>query len=373
MKQKTNSIVLVIVLIIIVAAIAYFESTANRPTANVGNADIKVENITSSSGYPTAADLARIDEKAKKYERAKEIVDPTGFINTGNKSINISEYVGKKVILIDFWTYSCINCQRTTPYLNAWYQKYKGDGLLIIGVHSPEFEFEKGYNNVLAAVKREGIMYPVVLDNNYGTWAAYNNHYWPAKYLIDIDGFIVYKQFGEGSYAETEQEIQQALAERAQVLGINQSMNMSISKPSDVVNVDFSKVKSPETYFGSARNTYLGNGIQGSSGTQTFSLPPVVERNKLYLQGTWDIQDQYAENQGYATIIYRYDAKNVYMVASAQPPVMINVSVDKLPLVELTISDNKLYTLVQGKDYGEHVLRITIPKKGLDAYTFTFG
>ncbi len=377
MKKRTNAITLVIVLVLIVAAIAYFESTTNKPQGNAGNSDIIIENVSSShgnsGGYPTAQDLARIEEKSKKYERAKELVSPDGYINTDDKNITISEYIGKKVILVDFWTYSCINCQRTTPYLNSWYSNYKDDGLLIIGVHTPEFEFEKDYDNVLAAVKREGIMYPVVLDNEYRTWTAYNNRYWPRKYLIDIDGFIVYDHIGEGAYDETEQKIQEALAERAQVLGIKEDMNMSISSPSDVVNVDFSKVNSPETYFGSAKNTLFANGMQGKTGTQTLKFPPVIEKNKLYLQGTWDIQDQYAENMGYASIVYRYDAKNVYFVASAISPVMINISVDKLPEMSITVSDNMLYTVVPGNDYREHTLEIDIPQKGLMAYTFTFG
>ena len=146
----------------------------------------------------------RQQEKSKRYSVAKEITTPDGFINTDGKPVTIGEFVGKKVVLLDIWTYSCINCQRTTPYLNAWYEKYKDDGLVIIGLHTPEFEFEKVYQNVLDATNRLGIKYPVVLDNDYSTWNAYQNRFWPRKYLIDIDGFVVYDHIGEGAYEETE-------------------------------------------------------------------------------------------------------------------------------------------------------------------------
>ena len=152
---------------------------------------------------------SRIGNKEARYDKAKEISSPDGFINTA--PITISELIGEKVILIDFWTYSCINCQRTLPYLNAWYEKYKDSGLAIVGIHTPEFGFEKEYDNVLAAAKKFGVTYPVVLDNDYATWRAYSNRYWPRKYLIDIDGYIVYDHSGEGAYDQTERKIQELL------------------------------------------------------------------------------------------------------------------------------------------------------------------
>src|SRR3989344_7615215 len=135
-------------------------------------------------------------------EKYKEIVNPSGFVNTDG--ITVGSQVGKKVVLVDFMTYSCINCQRTFPYLNAWYKKYKDQGLEIIGIHTPEFAFEKDIENVREAMKRFGIMHPVVLDNDYATWRAYGNRFWPRKYLIDIHGDIVYDHIGEGAYEETE-------------------------------------------------------------------------------------------------------------------------------------------------------------------------
>lgn len=144
---------------------------------------------------------------------APDISTPDGFINTDGKPITISELKGKKVVLVSFWTFSCINCKRTLPYLNDWYSKYKNQGLEIISIHTPEFAFERVQKNVEDAVKVENIKYPVVLDNDYSTWNSYGNQYWPRKYLVNKDGYIVYDHAGEGAYEETEQQIKKALKE----------------------------------------------------------------------------------------------------------------------------------------------------------------
>ncbi len=159
----------------------------------------------------------RIARKEAEFQRAEEIVAPTGFINTDGVSIN--EARGEKVVLLDFWTYACYNCQNTQPYLNAWHEEYADDGLLVIGVHTPEFAFERDQANVERAVQEAGIEYPVVLDNSYATWNAYDQRYWPAMYLIDADGFIRYKHFGEGAYEQTEAKIRELLAEKDRTLG----------------------------------------------------------------------------------------------------------------------------------------------------------
>ena len=153
----------------------------------------------------------------KKYI---EIVNPSGFVNTNNAPITIGQFVGKKVILLNIMTYSCSNCQATFPYVNKWYEQYKDEGLSVIGLHTPEFAFEKDIKNVEEAMLRFGITYPVVMDNEYATWNAYNNRFWPRKYLFDIHGNIVYDHIGEGAYEETEVEILKALVERKNFLKI---------------------------------------------------------------------------------------------------------------------------------------------------------
>ena len=320
-------------------------------------------------------------EKASLYPLAKELANPSGFINTG--PFTIQSLVGKDVILVDFWTYSCINCERTIPYLNLWYQEYHADGLQIIGVHTPEFQFEHDIGNVQTAVTKFGIRYPVVLDNTYATWDSYGNQYWPEDYLVDIDGFIAYHHIGEGDYNETESEIQHLLTERAKALNLSLSIPNTTSIPTSVIPVNFSAIGSSETYFGSARNQYLANGEVGVPGVQTMSLPSSVLVSNLYLSGTWDFSDQYAENTGNASIVYPYNARNVYFVASADQPTDVRVLLDGKPITAnagsdvrngtVTIQADQLYTLVEGDSYGTHVLELDVSAPGLRAYTFTFG
>lgn len=313
-------------------------------------------------------------EKSKMFVVAPDISTPDGFINTNNLPINVSEFKGKKVVLVDIWTYSCINCQRTLPYLNEWYKKYEDDGLVIIGLHTPEFSFEKIQKNVEKAVEDFQVKYPVVLDNDFSTWRAYKNQYWPAKYLIDIDGYIVYRHFGEGLYEETETAIQKALRERASRL--NTEINMpppNTTKPKDMVLVDPSGVKSPEVYFGSARNQLLSNGVGGVSGEQIFSLPTIGSLNKLYLGGTWNLTPEYAENKSGAEILFNYEAKNLYMAAGSDKEIIAEIYRDEVLIRTITIKEERLYTLIEGSDYGRHTLRIKIPKPGLRVFTFTFG
>ncbi|PJE76153.1 thiol-disulfide isomerase [Candidatus Uhrbacteria bacterium CG10_big_fil_rev_8_21_14_0_10_48_11] len=362
-------IILIVVLVAIVGAIAFLNGQKpEQPMAK----DDAVSVVTETKS-----------EKANRYKPAKELVDPASFINTD--SFQIKDLIGKQVILVDFWTYSCINCQRTLPYVNAWYDSYHDKGLTIIGVHTPEFEFEKEYDNVLAAVKKYDIHYPVVLDNNYGTWRAYGNQYWPRKYLIDIDGYIVYDHIGEGGYDETEKETQKLLAERASRLG-EQTPTVGMAEPVNAPQVDFSKVGSPETYFGAARNTYLGNGNAGVAGTQTFTPPVTTEVNKLYLGGSWDLNKEYAKSISQsATVRYRYHAKDVYFVAAAIAPVEIEVYQDGVLVGDanaggdvtkgiIAVKENQLYHLVHNANgYGEHTLELRVKNSGLEAFTFTFG
>ncbi len=217
-------VLLMLTLLLIVSAIAFVELRLNRagqgdaqeaqsvpPAEATSEPTPAAESEAAAGGTERESADERVARKEAEFTRAKEISGPTGFINMDGVSI------GEKVVLLEFWTYSCINCQNVQPYLNEWHEAYEGDGLLIIGVHRPEFEFEKDPASVERAVGEAGIEYPVVLDNNSATWDAYNNHYWPARYLIDADGFIRYQHFGEGAYEENEQEIQELLSERDEV------------------------------------------------------------------------------------------------------------------------------------------------------------
>ncbi len=372
-EDPTKKVLLALVLLIIVGAIGYLDS-------------LRADRVPASDAAPGEA-IAREDaaRKALRYTPAQEFRAPGRFLNS--QPFTLQSFIGKKVILLDFWTYSCINCQRTTPYLNAWWQKYKDSGLVIIGMHTPEFAFEREYENVLAAVRKFRIQYPVVQDNDFGTWNAYQNRYWPRKYLIDIDGFVVYDHIGEGGYEETEQKIQELLVERADALKENLDVPTGAVSPGDMVTMEGSKIGSPETYFGADRNTFLANGEQQQVGVQPLTLPERIEPNKLYLEGNWGFREEFAHvTKAPAKIVYKYSAKSVYFVASAERAITIQLLIDGKPISPdfmggdvasdgtVTVKEDRLYKLVENKaGYGEHTLEIIIPRAGLRAFTFTFG
>jgi len=229
-------LLLALTLILTVGAIAFVELRFDRASSNESQAEAvpptaeettaKTTEPRESTGEPqeqverdatTEREDAeeRIARKEAEFSRAAEIIGPTGFINTDG--VTIGENLGEKVVLVEFWTYSCYNCQNAQPYISSFHEEYADAGLLVIGVHRPEFEFEKDYASVESAVREAGIDYPVVLDNDAATWDAYDNRYWPAWYLIDADGFVRYRHFGEGAYGETEAKIQELLAEKDQV------------------------------------------------------------------------------------------------------------------------------------------------------------
>ena len=409
--NHNKNIALAVALVLIAGAIWYLQ--ANKQPSQQGNGQpIALQGIPSNSSdassspsspsptqpanpsnpKPSQQDrTAALKAKAAQYPSAVEIIPgpgpgSNGFVNSG--PFTLKSLVGKKVILVDFWTYSCINCQRTIPYLSAWYEKYKDAGLVIVGVHTPEFDFEKEYANVAKGVKDLGVQYPVVQDNNYATWNAYSNLYWPHEYLIDIDGYVVHDKIGEGGYADTERAIQAALTERAHVLGTGMAIPTDIAAPKNAVSMDSSKIASPETYFGASRNEYLANGAAHSAGAQTLSIPDssAIQASSLYLGGSWKFDSEFAEtSSATAKIVYKYEAKNVYFVASSANGVRAKVLLDGQPISAVVagkdvaadgtvlIRDNRLYNLVQGADYGSHTLELQVEGAGLDAFTFTFG
>ncbi len=192
--------------------------------------------------------------------------------------IKIKDLTGK-VVLVDFWTYSCINCIRMAPYLKYWYDKYRKYGFEIIGIHSPEFDFERDTLNVENAIKTFEIKYPVVLDNNHRLWTVYDNHYWPAHYLYDIEGKLRYTHFGEGAYDKTEIAIQDLLREKGE------NVQEKIEPPPMVV--DFSKIGSPETYLGYNRMVGFSSPEKlAKDAQQHYSIPSKIKRNRVYFEGT---------------------------------------------------------------------------------------
>src|SRR3990167_2002034 len=211
-----------------------------------------------------------------------------------------------KVVVIDFWTYSCINCQRTLPYLRSWWEKYKDKGLVIIGAHAPEFEFEKDRDNVAQAISDFKLKYPIMQDNDFATWRAYDNHYWPAKYFIDKDGFIRYSHFGEGAYDESEKVIQQLLAET----GISTSAS-KIANPFYQIYA-----KTPEIYVGYSRIDYIVSPEQIAEGVKaTYTMPSTIPVHTFAYEGGWTIMSEYASPTQGARLYLNFEAKEVFLVA----------------------------------------------------------
>jgi len=317
-----------------------------------------------------------------RFKKAPELKGISGYINTDSEEFR--EQIKGKVVLYDIWTYSCINCQRTLPYLTAWDEKYSDEGLLIIGIHSPEFEFEKDINNVELAVEKFGINYPVVLDNDKVIWQSFENRYWPRKYIADDEGYIRYDHIGEGAYDETEKVIQDLLQERAARLGLNVASAQSL--------VDLEEFKhgsrTPELYFGynfAFGRNQLGN-PEGFKPNQdvTYAIPQDLKDNFFYLDGMWkNLEDRMILVSESGTIKLPYFAKQVNIVADGQSE--LTILLDGKPISQsdvgndvsedgkVNISGATLYNLVNTPEPSKHTLEIQVNKPGFEIYTFTFG
>ncbi len=307
---------------------------------------------------------------------APEFTETEDWFNTpGDRPLTLSALRGR-VVLVDFWTYTCINCIRTLPYLKAWNAAYAKDGLTIVGVETPEFAFEKDASNVKDAIEQFGLRYPVVQDNNMGTWNAYDNEYWPADYLIDAKGEVRYATFGEGDYGKTETAIRALLAEAGNEVGAK-------SHPTDVVTP--TEVATPETYVGTNRAEGWVNGPK--TGTHDYGPPPTHELalNAAAFSGTWDITSQPAEAISDAGINLRFHAKNAYLVLSSQDerPMHVQVLLDGHPISAadsgadvhdgvVTVRRQRLYWLVSLPGDQTHELQLRF-QDGVVAYDFTFG
>lgn len=308
----------------------------------------------------TALGLAR---PAFAAQTAPEFAGIAAWQNS--KPLTMRQLRGK-VVLIDFWAYSCINCLRTLPHVTRWYEQYKDKGLVVIGVHSPEFPFEKQEGNVRDAIKRFGITYPVAQDNDLETWDAWDNQYWPAEYLVDQRGNVVAHHFGEGNYMEMENGIRT-------LLGLPR-LTEDKTAGSDKDAPDFNQLGSPEMYFGADRSKNNASPQGTDTGTRVFTAPSRLELNQFALVGKWEIgRDNASLVDPNGEIRLHFKAKKVHMVASANTPVTIEVLVDGKPQAPVTVQASQLYTLYSADDYKDHVLTIRIPKANFHAFTFTFG
>jgi cytochrome c biogenesis protein CcdA/thiol-disulfide isomerase/thioredoxin len=296
-----------------------------------------------------------------------------------------------KVVLVDFWTYSCINCLRSLPYVKAWAQKYKDQGLVVIGVHAPEFAFERNIDNVKKATHDLGIDYPVAIDNNYAIWRGFNNEYWPAHYFIDAEGRIRHHHFGEGDYAESEKVIQQLLTEAGHTNAAKIATGLTGAGAQGVeAAADNTDMQSPETYVGYERaENFTSPGGEAHDAAHAYVAPSQPAVNDWGLAGTWKVGAEHATlAQASGSIVYRFHARDLHLVLGPGKdgkPVRFRVSIDGAAPQDAhgtdvaadgsgTVTSQRLYQLVrQTGDVKDHTFAIEFLDPGVEAYAFTFG
>ena len=305
----------------------------------------------------------------------------TGLINTSENNLDI--LIQGNVVLYDFWTYSCINCIRTLPYITAWDEKYKDQGLVIIGIHTPEFEFEKEQENVLTAVNKFGINYPVILDNNKEIWNLFENRYWPRKYIADDEGYIRFDHIGEGAYKETEIVIQELLHERSE----KNNQKINTGNTVEINEYEHSTLRTPELYFGykfSSGRNQLGN-IEGfqQNAIVDYKLPTEINQHFFYLDGQWkNTRDGMKLISDTGKIVLEYHAKQVNIVASGNTELEIlidgKIIMDDISGVDVesstvTILEPRLYNIIESQNGEFHILTINVKNPDFEIFTFTFG
>jgi thiol-disulfide isomerase/thioredoxin len=343
---------------------------------------------------------------APEFEKTGESIKNINSINNNGQPLTMAGLKGK-VVLVNFWTYSCINVLRTLSHLIDWNTKYADKGLVIVGVHTPEFGFEKNTDFVKASLQKYGIRYPVIQDNDYKIWNAYGNNYWPRMYLIDDQGLIRYDKIGEGDYNQTEKVIQSLLSERNNNKEIKNIDNRNTTLPyenksqfnstNNIHNfleqpVNFSKIKTPELYFGNqGSNSAIGNSDDIQPGQiVTYTIPSIsnssIKPNTIYLEGKWKNNHDNVELQGdTGRIVLIYSAKSVNLVAGGTGQGIVYKDNSLLPNYSKgvdTKNDSKfiidyprLYNIVYHPSYDNdfHLLVIDVKGKGFQAYVFTFG
>ncbi len=304
---------------------------------------------------------------------APELIAGGEWFNS--EPLTLKELRGK-VVMVDFWTYTCINCIRTLPYLRNWHDKYADRGLVIIGVHTPEFEFEKNAANVQKAIADFELKYPVMQDNEFATWRAYDNHYWPAKYIVDKNGKIRYTHFGEGEYDETEEVIQELLAET----GVE--INQKINNPKYQI-----ATRTPELYLGYGRMGYFATPDQlAADKKKTYQLPEDLVLHHFALAGEWQIEEERSMPYEGSTMVLAFEAKEVFLVMrpKGSDKGQLKVFLDDKLVGEtnmgedvkdgvVTIDKDRLYKLIQLEKAGQHVLKLEILDSNIELYAFTFG
>jgi cytochrome c biogenesis protein CcdA/thiol-disulfide isomerase/thioredoxin len=370
--RKVSGVVLIVMAIALAFNAADFVQRAIPTYTNglqnavEGNAAAQKQLQSVTNAHSSDADLANCTEDASalgECGQAPAITGISGWFNTpGNQPLTLSQLHGK-VVILDFWTYSCINCQRTIPHLEAWWKAYGGDGLEIVGIHTPEFAFEHVPSNVKAGAAQLGVTYPVAIDNDYGTWNAYANEYWPAEYLIDSTGTIRHLQFGEGDYAQSEKFIRQLL--------VAANPKVVLPAATEIPDTTPNAELTPESYIGYNRLDNIDNPNVAKEVSTLYTLPASIEPNDFALGGRWTIHAQDAVTGSDATLALNFTAHDVYLVLGGTGTVAVDVNGGQKKTV--VVSGNpRLYTLVSGSALQTAMLHLSL-SPGVQAYAFTFG
>ena len=343
-------------LLIALTAVLILVHVPEKLQTALGDYTSVLQRHTESTAYARRR-LDRLQRRMHLHDlgRAQDFRGISSWINS--RPLSLRELRGK-VVLVDFWTYSCINCLRTLPHLEAWDRAYREDGLVIVGVHTPEFAFEHVLSNVRAAVKRLDIRYPVALDNDYATWNAYANEYWPAEYLIDRDGRLRHTHFGEGEYDQTEATIRSLLGEHGAT-----AANVADETPQESMT--------PETYLGT------GHGLVDYAGTNgpvdapaEFTLPRALPANGFAYGGVWTVRKEYALAGFGARLQLNFEARSVYVVLAGRG--RVDVLVDGRPRGTISVDGARLYTAVSLVRPRRALLELRFAP-AIRAYSFTFG
>jgi thiol-disulfide isomerase/thioredoxin len=318
-------------------------------------------------------------------EKAPDFSNLRGWINTSPLTI---ESLKGKVVLLDFWTYSCVNCIRTLPHMKILHDRYGRDSFVLVGVHTPEFEFEKNAENVAAAVKRFGIEYPVAIDSDNTTWKLYGNQYWPRQTLIDANGIVRWEHAGEGDYDKMERIIQNLLRETGS------SLENRSDKDSNKLGVfEYSPKTTPEIYTGSLRSQGFGNGQVCVPGSCTRYIDPKDHsRDVPYLQGDWTQFPEYIAHStldpGYIVLKYAARNANAVLGTSGQTPVTVKVELDEKPVEKdkagtdvmwdktgssIIVKENRLYDIIRTRNFETHDLKLQTNSDTVQIYAYTFG
>ncbi|PWC06958.1 cytochrome c biogenesis protein DipZ [Mycetocola zhujimingii] len=295
---------------------------------------------------------------------APELTGITEWFNTtDNAAVSLDQLRGK-VVLVDFWAYSCINCQRSLPHVTAWYDAYRDAGLEVIGVHAPEYAFEKEVNNVQAGAKNFGIDYPVAIDNNLSTWTNYRNRYWPASYLIDADGTVRHIKLGEGGYETTEKHIRDLLTKADPDVTLPAATDVADDTPDNGATT-------PETYLGSTKKVNFAGEEKYTKGQREYRFPDKLPKDAFALSGEWDVGTQSVTPIGAdASVRLNYTASEVRMVLAGEGSVTLDVN-GKTKVIEVTGTPTS-YLLVETSDIETGTLDVKVGA-GVEAFSFTFG